>query len=162
MRTARSMTSGEYLGCFFMTPFSQTMEPLQNPGRFNHPCVFGDRNRLVQVVANLLNNGAKYTPEGGAITATVHSNGSDAFVEVEDNGIGIDMDFLPHVFDLFAQAKRTPDRSQGGLGIGLALVKSIVELHGGDITVTSHGPATGAVFRVSLPLTPKIQTKQKN
>jgi two-component system, sensor histidine kinase len=127
-----------------------------------HLFLIGDRNRLVQVVANLLNNAAKYTPEAGAITVTVHNNSSDAFVEVEDNGVGIDVGFLPRMFDLFTQAKRTPDRSQGGLGIGLSLVKSIVKLHGGEITVTSGGPGTGAKFTVSLPLPPKIQTKPKN
>jgi signal transduction histidine kinase len=127
-----------------------------------HLFLIGDRNRLVQVVANLLNNAAKYTPEAGAITVTVHNNSSDAFVEVDDNGVGIDVGFLPCMFDLFTQAKRTPDRSQGGLGIGLSLVKSIVKLHGGEITVTSGGPGTGAKFTVSLPLPPKIQTKPKN
>lgn len=128
----------------------------------DHLFLIGDRNRLVQVVANLLNNAAKYTLEGGAITVTVHNNSSDALVEVADNGIGIDMGFLPHIFDLFTQAKRTPDRSQGGLGIGLALVKSIVQLHGGEITVASSGLKTGAKFTVSLPLAPEVQTKQKN
>lgn len=117
-----------------------------------HPFVIGDRNRLVQVVSNLLNNAAKYTPEGGAIALTVHSDSKRALIDVEDNGIGIDAALLPHVFDLFTQAQRTPDRSQGGLGIGLALVKSIVSLHGGEITASSAGPGTGSTFTVALPL----------
>jgi len=117
-----------------------------------HPSVIGDRNRLVQIVANLLNNAAKYTPEGGAVTLTVHSDTTHAFIDVQDNGIGIAAGLLPHVFDLFTQAERTPDRSQGGLGIGLALVKSIVNLHGGEITAASAGLGAGARFTVSLPL----------
>lgn len=117
-----------------------------------HPVVVGDRNRLVQIVANLLNNAAKYTPEGGAVTLTIRADGHHAFVVVEDNGIGIDADLLPHVFDLFTQAQRTPDRSQGGLGIGLALVKRIVNLHGGEVAASSSGAGGGAMFTVSLPL----------
>lgn len=116
------------------------------------PLVVGDRNRLVQIVVNLLNNAAKYTPEGGAVTLTIRDDGKDAFVVVEDNGIGIDAPLLPHVFDLFTQAERTPDRYQGGLGIGLALVKRIVNLHGGEIAAASGGAGAGAVFTVKLPL----------
>ena len=129
-----------------------------------HPCVTGDRNRLVQIVVNLLNNAAKYTPEGGVITLTVRNDTRDAFVEVQDNGIGIEASLLPRIFDLFTQAQRTPDRSQGGLGIGLALVKTLVNLHGGEISVASNGSGTGTRFTVSLPLSsgirmaPRLQT----
>jgi len=123
-----------------------------------HPSVIGDRNRLVQVVANLLNNATKYTPDGGTITLTVHNDGSRVLVDVEDNGVGIEADLLPHIFDLFTQASRAPDRSQGGLGIGLALVKTIVTLHGGEVTVASGGPGAGSKFTVILPSAPANQT----
>jgi signal transduction histidine kinase len=125
-----------------------------------HPYVTGDRNRLVQIVVNLLNNAAKYTPEGGAVTLEVRHDDRHAFVEVEDNGIGIDAGLLPHIFDLFTQAQRTPDRSQGGLGIGLALVERMVNLHGGEIAAVSGGAGKGARFTVSLPLAPGIETAQ--
>jgi len=117
-----------------------------------HPRVEGDRNRLVQIVVNLLNNAAKYTPEGGVVTLTVRNDAHHAFVDVQDNGIGIEANLLRRIFDLFTQAQRTPDRSQGGLGIGLALVKRLVNLHGGEISAASNGPGTGAEFKVSLPL----------
>jgi PAS domain S-box-containing protein len=112
--------------------------------------VMGDPNRLVQVVANLLNNAAKYTPRGGRILLAVERDGDQVQIRVQDNGIGIDKGLLPQVFDLFTQAERTPDRSQGGLGIGLALVKNVVSLHGGMVTAESSGPGTGSVFTVSL------------
>lgn len=121
------------------------------------PSVIGDRNRLVQVIVNLLNNAGKYTPDGGAITLAVHNDGNHVVVDVEDNGIGIDAQLLPHVFDLFTQATRTPDRSQGGLGIGLALVKTIVTLHGGEVTASSGGPGAGSKFTVTLPRAPAGQ-----
>jgi len=126
-----------------------------------HPRVNGDRNRLVQIVANLLNNAAKYTPEGGVVTLTVRNDTRHAFVEVQDNGIGIDAGLLPRIFDLFTQAQRTPDRSQGGLGIGLALVKRLVNLHGGEISAASNGPGTGARFTVSLPLPPGVRSASR-
>ncbi|GHA77322.1 hybrid sensor histidine kinase/response regulator [Cognatilysobacter bugurensis] len=116
------------------------------------PCVHGDRTRLVQVVVNLLNNAAKYTPPGGHITVDVETADEVARVTVTDDGIGIDAALLPNVFELFSQGRRTPDRSQGGLGIGLALVRSIVALHGGRISVDSDGPNTGSRFTVELPL----------
>ena len=114
--------------------------------------VTGDRHRLVQVVANLLNNAAKYTPPGGRIELALRRTDDQVEVEVCDNGIGIDEALLPHVFDLFTQADRTPDRSQGGLGIGLALVRSVVQLHGGTVAVRSAGPGQGSAFSVRLPL----------
>ena len=114
--------------------------------------VDGDRTRLVQVFANLLNNAAKYTPQGGRITLTVQRDQDSVTVSVHDTGIGIAPDMLPHVFDLFTQAERTPDRSQGGLGLGLALVKSLVHLHGGSVEAHSGGLGRGSTFSVTLGL----------
>ena len=114
--------------------------------------VLGDPVRLVQVIANLLNNAAKYTPQGGEIVLALNVEGSLARLSISDNGLGINADFLPHVFELFTQGSRTPDRSQGGLGLGLALVKSIVELHGGHVQADSKGVGHGSTFTVLLPL----------
>ncbi|MEY2801811.1 MAG: hypothetical protein RL513_1396, partial [Pseudomonadota bacterium] len=116
--------------------------------------VEGDRVRLVQVLANLLGNAAKYTPEGGRIVVRLGREEGQAVLEVQDNGSGIDADLMPHVFDLFTQAKRTPDRAQGGLGVGLALVRSLVDLHGGQVQARSPGRGMGSTFTVSLPASP--------
>jgi signal transduction histidine kinase/ActR/RegA family two-component response regulator len=113
--------------------------------------VKGDHKRLVQVVANLLNNANKYTPEGGTIHLRVESDGPDYVLTVQDDGIGMEPGLVERVFDLFTQAERTPDRSQGGLGLGLALVKSLVELHGGSVSARSPGPGKGSTFTVRLP-----------
>jgi signal transduction histidine kinase len=113
--------------------------------------VEGDPKRLVQVVANLLNNAAKYTPEGGRLAIWMGVTPDHVLVSVADNGIGIAADLLPTVFDLFSQAERTPDRAQGGLGLGLALVKSLVELHGGMVTAASEGRNKGTEFTLRLP-----------
>jgi PAS domain S-box-containing protein len=115
------------------------------------PAVEGDHKRLVQVLANLLANAAKYTPEAGVIGLDLEVAAGMAVVRVRDNGIGIPKEVLPHVFDLFAQAQRTPDRSQGGLGLGLALVRSLVELHGGTVGACSEGHGKGCEFTVRLP-----------
>jgi len=112
--------------------------------------VIGDANRLVQVIVNLLNNAVKYTPRGGRIVLSVTRQQGSVRIAVRDNGIGIDAGLLPQVFDLFTQAERTPDRAQGGLGIGLALVRNIVCLHGGTVSAHSDGPGRGSVFTVSL------------
>ncbi|WP_292037611.1 hybrid sensor histidine kinase/response regulator [Massilia sp. UBA6681] len=114
--------------------------------------VSGDRTRLVQVVSNILNNAAKYTPSGGRIALRVSNEGGEAVIAVSDNGQGIEPQVLPYIFDLFTQAERTPDRSQGGLGIGLALVKSLVALHGGRVAAFSEGPNKGSEFVIRLPL----------
>ncbi|MEO7580374.1 MAG: ATP-binding protein [Massilia sp.] len=114
-----------------------------------HVC--GDSTRLVQIVTNLLNNACKYTPPGGEISLTMRAGAGDVEVVVRDNGIGIGADLLPHVFDLFTQGERSPDRAQGGLGLGLALAKSLVERHGGTIGVASTGAAQGSAFTVRLP-----------
>ena len=114
--------------------------------------VRGDRTRLVQVIVNLLNNAAKYTPDGGEITLEMQTDQGYAIVTVTDTGNGIDASLLPHVFELFTQGKRTPDRAHGGLGLGLALVKSMVELHGGRVMACSGGVDQGSTFTVRLPL----------
>jgi signal transduction histidine kinase/CheY-like chemotaxis protein len=114
--------------------------------------VEGDRTRLIQVLVNLLNNSAKYTPPGGTIALVVTVDGGVARAAVSDNGSGIDGALLPHVFDLFTQADRAPDRSQGGLGIGLALVKSIVRMHNGAVAAHSDGLQRGTTMTVTLPL----------
>ncbi len=119
--------------------------------------VAGDRTRLVQVLVNLLNNAAKYTPAGGSIQLRLEAGLEEARVTVMDNGSGIDPQLLPHVFDLFTQGERAPDRSQGGLGIGLALVKSIVQMHAGQVEAHSDGPNAGASVSVLLPLADAAQ-----
>ncbi|MBX6313005.1 MAG: response regulator, partial [Isosphaeraceae bacterium] len=110
-----------------------------------------DTARLEQILSNLLNNAAKYTEPGGQITLVAERDGGDAVVRIRDTGIGIDPELLPHVFDMFTQADRSLDRSQGGLGIGLTLVRRLVELHGGSVTATSDGLGRGSEFIVRLP-----------
>src|SRR6185369_1067632 len=112
----------------------------------------GDFARLSQVVANLLNNAAKYTEEGGTIDVTLATTAeAKAVVTVTDNGIGIDADLLPNVFELFEQGKQSLDRAQGGLGVGLTLVQRLVEMHNGNVEATSAGVGAGAQFRVTMP-----------
>ncbi|MDB5839479.1 MAG: hypothetical protein JWQ23_1431 [Herminiimonas sp.] len=113
--------------------------------------VRGDQTRLVQVIANLLNNAARYTPNGGQIVLRIDVRAGQVELCVHDDGIGIAPDLLPHLFELFAQGKRSPDRTQGGLGLGLALVKSLVELHDGSIAVHSEGAGKGSAFTIRLP-----------
>jgi PAS domain S-box-containing protein len=113
--------------------------------------VMGDQKRLVQIVTNLLNNAAKYTPQGGAIQIRLMVDADVLALSVEDDGIGMPADLQPHVFELFIQADRTSDRTQGGLGIGLALVKNLTELHGGTISCFSAGKDKGSQFTVLLP-----------
>jgi signal transduction histidine kinase/DNA-binding response OmpR family regulator len=113
--------------------------------------VFGDAVRLSQVLANLLNNSAKYTPEGGRIEIVATAREGEAVVEVKDDGEGIDAQLLPRVFDLFVQGQRSLDRSQGGLGLGLTLVKRLVELHQGRVEAESAGAGRGSTFKIFLP-----------
>ncbi len=115
-------------------------------------CVEGDLTRLAQVLANLLNNAAKYTPERGRISLTVERHEEQVVLRVRDNGIGIPADMLPHIFDMFTQVDRALDRAQGGLGIGLTLVRRLVEMHGGLVEAHSDGPERGSEFVVRLPL----------
>lgn len=111
----------------------------------------GDEKRLVQVIVNLLTNAAKYTPEGGVIEMGLAGSAANLDVTVRDNGVGMPPALLESVFDLFVQAERSPDRHQGGLGLGLALVKTLVELHGGKVYAESDGPGKGSIFTVRLP-----------
>jgi len=111
----------------------------------------GDETRLEQILTNLVENAVKYTPEGGAITVRVRAQRGRTLLEVLDTGMGIAPGLLPRIFDLFTQDERTLDRSQGGLGLGLALVRRLTELHGGTIEAASAGVGEGARFSVSLP-----------
>jgi signal transduction histidine kinase len=111
----------------------------------------GDLTRLVQVVGNLLNNAAKYTDEGGHIRLAAAKEDGEVVIRVQDDGMGLPSDLLPQVFDLFTQADRSLDRSQGGLGIGLTLVRTLVELHGGRVEARSAGFGQGSEFIVRLP-----------
>ncbi len=114
--------------------------------------VNADLTRLSQVVSNLLNNAAKYTPAGGIITLTARAQNEEAMLCVADNGLGIPADMLPKVFDLFTQVDRNLDRSQGGLGIGLSLVRRLLEMHNGTIHVNSDGLNKGSKFTAYIPL----------
>ncbi len=110
-----------------------------------------DRGRMTQVFANLLANAAKYTPADGRISITAACEGPDVLISVEDTGVGISDELLPRVFDLFVQARQTLDRSQGGLGLGLALVKNLAAMHGGTVSAHSLGRGHGSTFTVRLP-----------
>ncbi|HEX9172974.1 MAG TPA: ATP-binding protein [Telluria sp.] len=114
--------------------------------------VLGDKARLVQVLANLLGNAAKYTPEGRRIEVSAGVRGAQLVLTVRDEGIGMSPELTGRVFDLFTQAERSSDRAQGGLGLGLALVKHLVELHGGSVGCSSPGLGQGSTFEVVLPL----------
>jgi signal transduction histidine kinase len=114
--------------------------------------VEGDGARLVQCVSNILANAAKYTDSGGEIRVELRREGDTAVVCVQDNGIGISAEMLPRVFDLFVQSERSLDRSQGGLGIGLSVVRRLVDMHGGEVSARSAGVGRGSTFEIRLPL----------
>ena len=119
-----------------------------------------DPARLIQVVVNLLNNAAKYTDAGGQVALTLEQRKDSAILRVRDNGIGISSEMLPHVFDRFTQSRRALGRSQGGLGIGLMLVRSFVEMHGGTVQVFSDGPGKGSEFVLRLPIVELTQESE--
>jgi CheY-like chemotaxis protein len=116
----------------------------------------GDAGRLSQVIGNLLNNAAKFTDRGGSIKLSVSREGDEAVIHVRDNGIGIPSEHLGRLFDLFVQVDTSVERSRDGLGIGLTLVKRLVDLHGGTIEVHSDGPGRGSEFTVRLALQPAV------
>lgn len=124
-----------------------TIELAARPAMVN-----ADEKRLIQITANLLNNAAKYTPEGGEIVLSLEVVNKEVQFIVADSGVGMTQLVMDSVFEMFTQGERTPDRSQGGLGIGLALVKSLVLLHGGSVSVQSDGIGRGSRFTVKLPL----------
>jgi signal transduction histidine kinase len=113
--------------------------------------VDGDPTRLEQIATNLIDNALKYTPAGGKIRIGIDSVGEEVVLTVRDSGVGIPSDLLPHVFDVFVQGSISIDRSQGGLGIGLSLVRRLVELHGGSVGVSSDGSGLGSTFEIRLP-----------
>jgi CheY-like chemotaxis protein len=125
-------------------------DPKSHPNR--KFLIAGEHNRLQQVIWNLLSNAIKFTSSGGIVEIKLEAIGSNAQIQVKDTGIGIDADFLPHVFDYFRQADSTITRSFGGLGLGLAIVRHLVELHGGTVSAESLGVGLGATFIVQLPL----------
>jgi signal transduction histidine kinase/ActR/RegA family two-component response regulator len=114
--------------------------------------VDADPTRLAQVVGNLLNNACKFTTSGGRISLVVEQDHEEVLIRVQDTGIGISADYLPRVFDLFTQADSSIERTRSGLGIGLSLVKDVVEMHGGSVSVESAGPGQGSEFIVRLPV----------
>jgi two-component system, sensor histidine kinase len=120
--------------------------------KFPHDPVWlqGDAGRLEQVFINLIANASKYTDAGGELAVWMHTRPGKAVVRVRDSGIGIVSDVIPHIFELFRQANATDPRSKSGLGIGLALVRQLVELHGGRVSVASAGRGTGSEFTVCL------------
>jgi signal transduction histidine kinase len=124
--------------------------------------VLGDVTRLAQVLMNLLNNAAKYTDEGGRIWLSVEREAAEVVVRVKDNGSGIPKEMLPEIFDLFVQVGRTLDRSQGGLGLGLTLVRRLVEMHGGTVAAHSEGIGRGSEFVVRLPAVVQVEEPIKS
>src|SRR5262249_54951736 len=128
--------------------------PLEGAGRAEPVWVSGDPTRLAQVVGNLLGNAAKFTDPGGRVTVrlTADREARRAAVAVSDTGIGIEPELLPRLFDMFTQADRSMSRSRDGLGLGLALVRGLVEWHGGGVRAASAGPGQGAEFTFWLPL----------
>lgn len=122
--------------------------------------VYGDRARITQVIANLLNNSVKFTGPGGRIWLTIERQGSDVAIKVKDTGVGIAPEMLPKIFDMFAQAGRPPDPTQSGLGIGLSLVRRLVQMHGGSVEAYSEGLDKGSEFvvRLSAALPPSRET----
>lgn len=122
--------------------------------------VDGDATRLAQSLSNLVNNAAKYTPDGGRIAVTLVRAGQEAVLTVQDSGVGLPPDMTARVFDMFAQVNRSLERAQGGLGIGLALVRSLVTLHGGQVSAASPGPGQGSTFTIRLPLLPQQPAQQ--
>ena len=114
--------------------------------------VLGDAGRLQQVVWNLLANAIKFTDEGGSVCVRLRRAGRDAELTVSDDGCGIEADFLPHIFERFRQADATTTRRHGGLGLGLAIARHLVELHGGTVRAESAGEGQGSTFVIRLPL----------
>ena len=121
--------------------------------------VQADPVRLEQIIWNLLNNSVKFTPRGGRITVRLEEDGDEIVLTVSDNGQGIDSSFLPHIFEIFRQADAGTNRAQAGMGIGLAVVQQLVELHGGSVSADSAGKGKGATFTIRLPRSVNTRTR---
>ena len=134
------------------------VDPSQNPEELQ---ILGDANRLQQVIWNLLTNAIKFTPDGGAVRLAVQRKESTVVISASDSGIGIRPEFLPHVFEPFRQAEDPTTRSHGGLGLGLSIVRHLVELHGGTIRAFSEGEGLGSTFTVTLPLLRQMPAQRK-
>jgi two-component system CheB/CheR fusion protein len=125
-------------------------------------CVEGDPARLQQIQVNLLNNAAKYTPRGGCVSLSARREGEKVVLRVKDDGMGIPKELLDDVFELFVQSQRTLDRSEGGLGVGLTLVRGLVAQHEGIVTAHSDGEGKGSEFVVSLPWSDRVPERESN
>jgi len=148
----------------------ESVEPLMRDNRhkvfvaggYGPVHVQGDHARLVQCVANILTNSGKYTDPGGEIRVEMHTDADKAVITITDNGVGIPAELLPRIFDLFVQNNRALDRSQGGLGIGLSVVRRLIEMHRGRVSATSDGPGRGARFELVLPvITPPPEKREE-
>jgi len=127
--------------------------------------ILGDASRLQQVIWNLLSNALKFTNEGGSVTARLSRSGDQIEISVSDTGIGIDPEFLPYIFDRFRQADSTSTRRYGGLGLGLAIVRHVVEMHGGSVSGSSPGKGRGSTFTIIFPAAspealPQVETEK--
>jgi CheY-like chemotaxis protein len=129
-------------------------------GGYDPIYVKGDHARLVQCIANILTNAGKYTDPGGEIRVEMRSTNGEATIAISDTGVGISPDLLPRIFDLFVQSDRSLDRAQGGLGIGLSVVRRLIEMHGGRVSAASEGPGRGSRFEVVLPRIPCPRTRE--
>jgi PAS domain S-box-containing protein len=135
-----------------VTPLAQARgQCLQSELPAEPVLVSADAKRIIQIVANVVFNASKFTPEGGRIAVSLRADGAGAALTVSDTGVGMDAELTAQVFDLFVQGRRTPDRSQGGLGLGLALARSLIQLHGGTIAAASPGPGQGSTFTIRMP-----------
>ena len=148
MRTAEDRTAED------RTAEDRTAEDRAAPLPPQPSMLWGDPARLRQIVLNLLSNAIKFTPPGGLVTVSLEDCGDAVEIAVADTGQGISADFLPFVFDRFRQADATTTRSHGGLGLGLAIVRQLAELHGGAVRAESDGPGLGARFTIRLPIAP--------
>lgn len=131
-------------------------------GGYGPVYVKGDHARLVQCLANILTNAGKYTDPGGEIRLEKHVDDGEAVITITDNGVGIPAELLPRIFDLFVQSNRSLDRAQGGLGIGLSVVRRLIEMHSGRVSATSDGPGRGTKFELVIPvIPPPTQTREE-
>ncbi len=158
LRSGKVMLNCQELALHYLV--EQILETLTDSGRIDGftltldiapAWISADPTRIEQIVTNLLDNAIKYTPVGGTIFVDIHRHGHHVKLLVRDTGIGIGSDLLPHIFDVFVQGDRSLDRAQGGLGIGLSLVKKLVELHDGTVSVSSEGTGCGSTFTIVIP-----------